>query len=67
MLDIIRSEDRGGADHGWLQAKHTFSFAEYHNPERVHFGSLRVINEDRTWAGFRHTPAPGHGDCHIHH
>lgn len=53
MLDIIRSEDRGGADHGWLQAKHTFSFAEYHNPERVHFGSLRVINEDRI--------APGQG------
>jgi redox-sensitive bicupin YhaK (pirin superfamily) len=53
VLDIIRSEDRGGADHGWLQAKHTFSFAEYHNPERVHFGSLRVINEDRI--------APGQG------
>lgn len=47
MFDIIRSTDRGSADHGWLQAKHTFSFAEYHNPERVHFGKLRVINEDR--------------------
>ena len=53
MLDIIRSEDRGSADHGWLQAKHTFSFAEYHNPGRVHFGKLRVINEDRI--------APGQG------
>jgi hypothetical protein len=53
MLDIIRSDDRGSADHGWLQAKHTFSFAEYHNPERVHFGPLRVINEDRI--------APGQG------
>ena len=59
MLDIIRSEDRGGADHGWLQAKHTFSFAEYHNPERVHFGSLRVINEDRI------APAQGFG-THPH-
>ena len=59
MLDIIRSEDRGGADHGWLQAKHTFSFAEYYNPERVHFGSLRVINEDRV------APAQGFG-THPH-
>ena len=59
MLDIIRSDDRGGADHGWLQAKHTFSFAEYHNPERVRFGKLRVINEDRI------APAQGFG-THPH-
>jgi len=59
VLDIIRSQDRGGADHGWLQARHTFSFAEYHNPERVHFGSLRVINEDRI------APAQGF-DTHPH-
>ena len=53
MIDIIQSESRGSADHGWLKAKHSFSFAEYHDPSRVHFGDLRVINEDRI--------APGQG------
>jgi redox-sensitive bicupin YhaK (pirin superfamily) len=51
MLDIIQSESRGSADHGWLRAKHTFSFAEYQNPDRVEFGKLRVINEDRIAPG----------------
>lgn len=51
MMNIIESGSRGSADHGWLRAKHTFSFADYRNPERVRFGKLRVINEDRIAPG----------------
>jgi redox-sensitive bicupin YhaK (pirin superfamily) len=46
MIDVIRSDDRGGAERGWLKSKHTFSFADYHNPDRMGFASLRVVNED---------------------
>jgi quercetin 2,3-dioxygenase len=43
---IHRAGDRGAANHGWLDAKHSFSFAGYHNPDKVHFGALRVLNDD---------------------
>ncbi|NJN33866.1 MAG: pirin family protein [Saprospiraceae bacterium] len=43
---IHRAETRGHANHGWLNARHSFSFANYYNPERMHFGVLRVLNDD---------------------
>lgn len=45
-ITVHKAADRGGADHGWLKAKHYFSFGGYHNPEKVHFGLLRVLNDD---------------------
>jgi quercetin 2,3-dioxygenase len=53
MLDIRRSADRGYFDHGWLKTFHSFSFADYYDPNWVEYGPLRVINDDRV--------APGQG------
>lgn len=48
---VHKSETRGEANHGWLHSRHTFSFANYYNPERMHFGVLRVLNDDSVDAG----------------
>jgi quercetin 2,3-dioxygenase len=64
MLQIRKSEDRGSANHGWLQSKHTFSFGDYHDPHHVGFGPLLVINEDKVAPG-QGFGTHGHRDMEI--
>ena len=64
MIDVRPFNSLGGADHGWLKAKHHFSFADYHDPKRMSWGNLRVWNDDEIAPNTGFPPHP-HADMEI--